>query len=75
MRTAGGGSCKFSECRGIELYPAERIYEEASFIAYYFHWSHDDIMALSNLERIRWCREISAIYNRMEDVQENPFLI
>lgn len=55
------------------MYPADRIYEEAAFIAYYFHWSHDDIMALSNLERLRWCKEISGIHRKMEGTPENPF--
>ncbi len=57
------------------MYPAERIYEEAAFIAYYFHWSHDEIMNLSTLERLRWCKEISGIHDRMEDAPENPFLL
>lgn len=57
------------------MYPAERIYEEAAFIAYYLHWSHDDIMALPNPERLRWCKEISNINRNMEEVPENPFLL
>lgn len=57
------------------MYPAERIYEEAAFIAYYLHWSHDDIMALPNPERLRWCKEISNINRNMEEVPEHPFLL
>ncbi|MCM1495495.1 MAG: hypothetical protein NC089_06815 [Bacteroides sp.] len=57
------------------MYPAERIYEEAAFIAYYLHWSHDDIMALPNSERLRWCKEISNINRNMEEVPEHPFLL
>ncbi len=68
-------SGKFYGGRKLEVYPAERIYEEVAFIAYYLHWSHDDIMALPNGERQRWCREISNINRKMEEVQENPFLI
>lgn len=71
----GSDSCKFYGCRKLEVYPAERIYEEAAFIAYYLHWSHDDIMTLSHGERQRWCREISSINRQMEEGQDNPFLL
>ncbi len=75
MRSGGYDSCKFYGGRKLEVYPAERIYEEAAFIAYYLHWSHDEIMALPNRERLRWCREVSAINSRMDNTQENPFVI
>ena len=42
-------------------YPADKIYEEAAFIAYYMHWGHDEIMAMSHMDRLRWCREISKL--------------
>jgi len=37
------------------------LYEEAAFIAYYFNWSHDDVLSLPHWERKRWCEEISRI--------------
>ena len=52
------------------------MYEEAGFIAYYFHWPHDEIMNMEHRERRRWCEEISRINRKMnEDGQErsNPF--
>lgn len=67
--------CKFYGSRRIKTYPAEKIYEEAAFIAYYMHWSHDEIMQFSHLERIRWCNEISAINRRLNDEPENVFKI
>ncbi len=57
------------------MYPAERIYEEVAFIAYYLHWSHDDIMELSNRERTRWCQEISKINQQEDGAKDNPFSI
>lgn len=57
------------------MYPAEKIYEEAAFIGYYMHWSHDDIMAMSHFERIRWCKEISKINSRLNDEPENVFAV
>lgn len=43
------------------MYPEERLYEETAFIAYYFHWDHDEILSLPHWERKRWCEEISRI--------------
>ncbi|MCI3920984.1 hypothetical protein MO973_12140 [Paenibacillus sp. TRM 82003] len=58
------------------MYPEERLYEEAGFIAYYFHWNHDEIMAMEHKERRRWCEEISRINRKMNDdgsEKNNPF--
>jgi hypothetical protein len=45
----------------ITGYPLDKIYEEVAFIAYHFHWSHEDIMNMEHGERRRWCEEISNI--------------
>ena len=42
-------------------YPLDRLYEEVAFIAYHFHWSHEDIMNMEHRERQRWVEEISRI--------------
>lgn len=73
MQPGNRGPGKFYECRSITLYPAERIYEEAAFIAYYAHWSHDDIMEMPHGERSRWCREFSRINRQLNDEPENAF--
>ncbi|WP_369122830.1 DUF6760 family protein [Pseudanabaena sp. 'Roaring Creek'] len=39
-------------------YPLERLYEEVAFIAFYFHWSKEDILNLTHTERLRWVNEI-----------------
>ena len=41
-----------------------------AFIAYYFHWSKDVVMNLEHSERIRWCREISAINEKTGNVEK-----
>ncbi|WP_148927963.1 DUF6760 family protein [Paenibacillus methanolicus] len=51
-------------------YPVEKLYEEAGFIAYYFHWPHDDIMNMEHRERRRWCEEISRINRRLNDDED-----
>jgi len=51
----------------METYPTDRLYEEVAFIAYHFNWSREEIMQLPHEERQRWCEEISAINERMND--------
>jgi hypothetical protein len=46
-------------------YPRDRLFEEVAFLAYHFHWSHDEVMALEHADRRRWVGEISAINERM----------
>lgn len=55
------------------MYPADKIYEETAFIAYYMHWNHDDIMALSHMDRLRWCKEISKINSQLNEEPKNVF--
>ncbi|MBO4396204.1 MAG: hypothetical protein J5819_07655 [Eubacterium sp.] len=59
----------------MKTYPAEKIYEETAFISYYNHWSHDDIMAMSHRDRVRWCDEISKINSKLNKEPENIFKI
>ena len=32
-------------------YPLDQLYEEMAFIAYHFHWSHDELMNAEHGER------------------------
>jgi hypothetical protein len=48
-------------------YPLDAVLEEVAFLAYHFHWSHDDAMALEHADRRRWVGEISAINARMNE--------
>jgi len=38
-----------------------RLYPEVAIIAYHFHWSRQECMAMSNRERRRWIDEIGRI--------------
>lgn len=51
----------------METYPTDQLYEEVAFIAYHFNWSREEIMELPHEERKRWCEEISAINQRIND--------
>ncbi len=59
----------------IKCYPKDKLYEEMAFISYYMHWSHKEVMELEHSERIRWCKEISAINRKIngEEEKKNVF--
>jgi len=42
-----------------------------AFIAYYFNWSHDEILSLPHEERKQWCEEISRINEQMNQEGAN----
>jgi hypothetical protein len=48
-------------------YPAERLYEEVAFIAYYLHWPRERIMALDHRERQTWVAEVSRINKQLNE--------
>lgn len=75
LRASDGYSCKFYGSGPIKVYPEDKIYEEAAFLAYYMHWSHEEIMKFSHLNRIRWCSEISKINSKLNEEPENMFQI
>jgi hypothetical protein len=52
---------------GVNGYPLPRLYEEVAFIAYHFHWPHDEIMALEHTERRRWVEEVSRINSAINE--------
>ncbi len=49
------------------MYPSEQLYAEIAFIAYHFHWAHDEIMHLEHADRKRWCEEISRINRKQNE--------
>lgn len=48
---------------GVESYPLNRLHEEVACIAFYFHWSLEDILNLEHFSRQRWLTEIRKIRN------------
>ncbi len=56
-------------------YPSVQLYEEMAFIAYHFHWTNTELMALEHDERRRWCSQISAINRQLNGDSSNPFEI
>ena len=55
------------------LYPQEQLYQEMTFLSYYLHWSYREVMALDHLERRRWCREVSAVNQKLSGSEQKSF--
>lgn len=51
-------------------YPSKRLFEEVAYIAYHFHWPHDEIMQLEHRERQRWVSEIAELNKRQSEQME-----
>ncbi|WP_338537353.1 DUF6760 family protein [Helicovermis profundi] len=56
-------------------YPEKKLYEEMSFISYYYHWSYEEVMNLEHKERKKWCSEISKINRKVngDESKKNIF--
>ncbi|MBV9773026.1 MAG: hypothetical protein JO040_03715 [Gemmatimonadetes bacterium] len=54
---------------GVAGYPSDRLYEEVAYVAYYFHWPYEQVMAMEHRERQRWIAEISRINERLNEEQ------
>lgn len=44
-----------------------------AFVAYHFHWSHEELMGLEHHERRRWCEQISKINRELNNEPQNVF--
>lgn len=50
-------------------YPLEQLLKEVAFIAYYFHWSQDEILTMEHKDRRQWVNQISAINNNLSGIE------
>ncbi|MGX8904712.1 DUF6760 family protein [Streptomyces netropsis] len=50
-------------------HPADRLYEEITYIAYHFHWGHASLLGLTHHERRRWVRSIAAVHHSLSNDQ------
>jgi hypothetical protein len=46
-------------------YAADRLWEEVAYVAYYLHWSLDQILGLEHPSRNRVIEEIGKIHTRV----------
>ena len=44
---------------------ADRLYEELAYVAYHFHWGHDELLDLAHRDRCRYVAEIGRINQRL----------
>jgi hypothetical protein len=51
---------------GIETYATDRLYEEVAYVAYYLHWSRDEILDLDHFERQRFVTQVGALNTRIQ---------
>jgi hypothetical protein len=58
---AGGGALS---------YPSEQLFQEVAYLAYYFHWSHSEIMDFDHFERLRWVSELARINTTLNETTE-----
>jgi len=47
------------------------LFEEVAYIAYHFHWPHEQIMRLEHRDRQCWVQEIAKINRRLNDEMES----
>jgi hypothetical protein len=48
-------------------YPSDRLHEEVAYLAFHFHWSHQEVMRLDHGERQRWVAEVARINQRLNE--------
>lgn len=48
-------------------YAADRLFEEVAYVAYYLHWTLDDILDLEHPLRRRLIEEIGAINRQLAE--------
>jgi hypothetical protein len=46
-------------------YAADRLYEEVAYVAYYLHWSRNDILDLEHAERQRYVSQVASLNTRI----------
>ncbi len=49
------------------------MFEEVAYVAYYFHWPHDQVMNMEHRERQRWVAEIAKINQRLNDAMASGY--
>jgi hypothetical protein len=50
----------------MTTYATDRLYAEVAYVAYYLHWSRDDILDLEHAERQRFVAQIGDLNTRIQ---------
>ncbi len=67
-RTVRGGGSRIGGAIG---YPLNRLYEEVAYVAYHFHWPHEQLMGLDHRERRQWVHQIAELNRRINDAADS----
>jgi hypothetical protein len=49
-------------------YAVVQLYEEIAYVAYHFHWAHEELIDLEHLRRKAFVREIAKINHRLNEL-------
>jgi len=44
-----------------------------AYLAYYFHWSHAQIMGMNHIERLVWVDQVARINTRLNEPDDDDF--
>jgi len=56
---------------GALSYPPEQLFQEVAYLAYYFHWSHSEMMDMTHTERLRWVTELARINRTLNEPSDS----
>lgn len=48
----------------MRLHEQKDLRAQIAFLSYYFHWSYEEIICLSHIERKAYCNEIMSIHQK-----------
>jgi hypothetical protein len=51
----------------VSRYPSEQLLEEVAYLAYHFHWSHDQIMTMEHRDRQQWVAQVAQINQKLNN--------
>lgn len=51
----------------MKTYAPEDLRSELAYIAYHFHWSHDQLLDMDHIERRSWISQITLINRRLAE--------
>lgn len=51
-------------------YPPEQLRGEVAYVAFYLHWSYEQIMHMDHHERRSWVSEVSEMNKRLNEAQK-----
>lgn len=52
----------------------EQLFQEVAYVAYYFHWSHSEMMDMTHSERLRWVDQLARINRTLNEPSDGDSL-